>query len=302
MRTKGRSRFRAIVLPVGVALFLAASVDVRSDAPGAGGRCADSGDSEEPEESSQSLSVEAEPLTPERIQEMLRVLREKLSDWNSHPKRDVRRHIGDLGDNGVADARDLFIAFLRVPSGWEGAEFLASTAALALGHFKDDKSREALVDAVDRHSSPTVLSSVAVGLGNLSGDEVVPPLERLVRHGSDKVRYRAIHGLAQHCSATTTGLAAELLSDPASEPRAGAVRWWCRCGGGEAVSRVSPMIRDPADWVQSNVLKCLCERRSRAGCAGAEDLVGRAGPEASSWLPKYLEYCRQEDLSGCPED
>jgi HEAT repeat protein len=91
----------------------------------------------------------------------------------------------------------------------------------------------------DEEEEPAVLSSAAVGLGHLRDDRAIPRLVELASHGDEEVRRSVVHGLMGHDDDRAVDALISLSGD-----RSGSVRDWATFALGVQIDRDTPEVRD----------------------------------------------------------
>jgi HEAT repeat protein len=259
------------------------------------GRCPESlvaGIADDEGSSSDSEAADAFERDPSRsnTKRALRILDEKVNDWESHTTRVVATILTTIGDHRIEAGRRSLVKFLRADPGKSGGDLLATCSAISLGQLGGAQSLEALADAAAQPSAPA-LSSVAVGLGLLNDRRAVPVLENILWIGDVPAKARALSALAQYCAGSSRKIAVDSLSDQEPRIRVSATWWLGSCGTEEDSNRLANLLEDREALVRSNALKGLLRLQSQAGCDHIEILLKDDNITVSELARKYQVIC-----------
>jgi HEAT repeat protein len=98
---------------------------------------------------------------------------------------------------------------------------------------------EVLLRLLDEDDEPAVLSSAAVGLGHLRDERAIEPLVALSSNPDDEVRRSVVHGLMGYDDDRAVDALIDLSADSA-----GGVRDWATFALGVQIDRDTPEVRD----------------------------------------------------------
>lgn len=228
--------------------------------------------------------------TPKNTAMAMDILEEKLRNWESHPTGVVTSILDTVGRQRVESGRQYLYRFLRIDLTLSGAEFVASSAARAVGRLGGEGALEELTTASSRVSGYAV-SSVAVALGVLSDPRAIGALEKIAASDDSRVRATALGALSKYCNSSTRPIALANLSNEDVRLRNSATWWFAACGTTDDAPYLDQQLQDMDELIRANALRGLIRLQSHIACGKLNELIEDENITISIEAKKYAETC-----------
>lgn len=228
--------------------------------------------------------------TPGSTRKALRLLDEKLQNWDSHPAGLITSILDVVGEHRINAGRTHLVRFLYIDDRLKGANFIKDTACLALGELGGAGAFQEL-QKLARQSSDEPLASIATALGALGDPRSIPLLEDLAMRPDAQLRARALSSLAKYCSPTSQDEVIRAMMDQDDDVRNGAVFWLSRCGGTRDAQVLMDRLEDPDPLVRMNAVKGLIRIGTSIACKKLNDLVQDPDLSVREIAADYARIC-----------
>lgn len=228
--------------------------------------------------------------TRETTKRAMRLLDEKLQNWDSHPAGVATSILEVVGEYRIEVARPYLVRFLHVDDHLEGSSFVKSTAARVMGMLGGPSGLEEL-QRLAREGPEDLLPSIATALGVLADPRSVPLLEEFARRPNTDLRARALSALSKYCKPTSKNLAVGAVLDQDDHVRNAAVFWLSNCGSDQDASGLVARLDDASPLVRMNALRGLARLGSRIVCGRVPDLVDDPDLSVREVAQEYARVC-----------